>query len=228
MAFFPLSLRARRRILWVCGLAIFCMGTKLWLRFGPELMSRSYMPGPEFNQRSSTPPGLFRFHARAIVKSELGYPRRLEAYLAAPEQDTPGAAQLRAMDWWDGHGWTAKAKSFGEPEGRGLRIPAGEVVLDRVEEVTPSRDYNGPQMCQADYFVRWELPADRQSLIATRNLPGLRLPDRFDFHLPGERQAQQATLVRDGLGWTMQDAELNRRRLPGHPSKGLAWLAPLL
>jgi hypothetical protein len=228
MSIFPLSLRAKRRIFWTCGLLIAFGATKLWLRFGPELMSRNLKPGSDFGERDVTPPGAFRFHARLILKSEFGFPRRLEAFLPAPEKGSSAAAALKAQDYWDGQGWTAKAKGLGSVDGRGLRIPMGELALERVDDVTPSRDYNGPQMCQVDYTLRWEVPPAMAKLAGTNNLPGLRLPERFDFRLPGERRSFQATLVREGMGWKLDDADRSRAAVPGHPTAGWAWLAPLL
>ncbi|HJU83373.1 MAG TPA: hypothetical protein VJ600_04115 [Holophagaceae bacterium] len=228
MAIFPLSLRARHRIFWVCGLATAAFTAKLWLRFGPDVMSRSYRPGPDFSERVTTPPGAFRFHALGILKAELGYPRRLEGFLPAPEPGSNEAALLKAQDWWNGKGWTAKARGYGEPDGHGLRIPLGELVLGGVDGVSPARDYNGPEMCQVDYGVRWEVPAQVQSLVSTRNLPGLRLPEHFDFRLPGERRSFQATLVRNGMGWSLQDADLTRAAIPGHPGRSWAWLSVVL
>lgn len=228
MAIFPLSLKVKRRIFWVCGLAFTFSAAKLWLRFGPELMSRSYKPGPDFNERDQTPPAAFRFHARLILKSEFGFPRRLEAYLPAPEKGSSAAASLRAQDYWNDQGWTAKARGLGSVDGRGLRIPLGELLLEGVDDVTPARDYNGPEMCQVDYSLRWDAPVIMAKLAGTGNLPGLRMPQHFEFHLPGERRSFQATLVREGLGWSLQDADRSRAAVPGHPGRGWAWLAPLL
>lgn len=226
---FPLSRRARTRLYLLVGLAGAALGWKLGLRYGPDLASRSWKPGEGFFEAQHPAPGAFRFHARLILEAELAFPRTLEGFLPEPGKDPNRRLQLEAMGWWKGDGWTPRALRAGQPEGHGLRLPLGRLVLTGVEGVTPARDYNGPVLCQVDYRVRWDLPEDLKALVETRSHSGLRLPERLAIEVPGGTEALQSTLEREGLGWKLQDADRIRGVLPGQPGgRGWSWLAPLL
>src|SRR5690348_7602405 len=99
---FPLSRRARTRLYLVVWLAAALLGWKLALRVGPDLMSRTWMPGAGFFEAPNPAPGLFRFHARFILEAELAFPRRLEGYLPEPGTDPSRRLQLETMGWWKG------------------------------------------------------------------------------------------------------------------------------
>lgn len=225
---FPLSRRARTRLYAIIWIVAAILGWKLTLRVGPDLMSRNWKPGDGFFEAQNPAPGAFRFHARLILDAELAFPRRLEGFLPAP-QDANHRLQLEAMGWWKGTAWTPMALRYGSPEGHGLRLVMGRLLLTGVDGVTPARDYNGPVLCQVDYRVRWDLPEDLKSLVQTRPRNGLRLPERLNIENPGGTAVYQSTLVRSGLGWSLQNPDEVRRMLPGQPGgRGLSWLAPLL
>lgn len=226
---FPLSRRARIRLYAIVWIVAAVLGWKLALRVGPDLMSRNWKPGEGFFEAANPAPGAFRFHARLILQAELAFPRRLDGYLPEPGDDPSRRLQLEAMGWWKGKAWTAMALAHGRPEGRGLRIAMGRLMLDRVDGVTPARDYNGPVLCQADYHVRWDLPEDLKPLVLARVRTGLRLPARLGVDTPGGVEAMQSTLQRDGLGWKVQDADQVRRMMPGEAGAShQRWLMPLL
>ena len=225
---FPLSRRARIRIYTVVWIAAILLGWKLWLRMGPDLMSRNWKPGEAFFEAPNPAPGLYRFHARLILNAELAFPRRLEGYLPEPG-DPSRRLQLESMGWWSKGGWTPMALQHGQPEGHGLRLGLGRLVLDGVEGVTPARDYNGPVLCQVDYRLRWDLPENLKPLAQTQARTGLRFPERLGIAAPGGTLVVQSTFQRDGLGWKLQSPDEVRRMLPGLPGPShLRWLMPLL
>lgn len=226
---FPLSRRARIRLYTIVWIVAGILGWKLALRLGPDLASRNWKPGEGFFEAPAPAPGVFRFHAELLLRSGLGFPRALEGYLPEPGTDPNRRLQLEAMGWWKGKGWSPLALRYGTPEGAGLRLHLGRLVLDSVQSVTPARDYNGPVLCQVDYRVRWELPEDLKTLVLTRARSGLRLPERLGIQAPGGTEALQSTLVRSGLGWEIQDPDQVRRMLPGQAGGSRwAWMKPLL
>lgn len=225
---FPLSIRAKRRIYGIGFLVLAPLGFKLWLRFGPELASRSWKPGQDFGGRNEAPEALFPFHAKLLLRSALGYPRQLEGLIPTPAAGSSAALQLEAMGWWSRGGWTPQALAKGHVVGHALALDMGRLLLEDVERPTPARDYNGPEMCQVDYWVRWEAPPELGELLRTHAITGLRPPARVEC-APGARMTLQATLVRDGLGWKLDDAQASRRELPGQAgAKTWAWLARIL
>ena len=226
---FPLSRRARTRIYLVVWIAAALLGWKLALRVGPDLMSRNWKPGEAFFEAPNPAPGLFRFHARLILDAQLAFPRRLEGLLPEPGTDPSRRLQLEAMGWWKGNAWSPLALQHGKPEGHGLRLQMGRLMLDSVDAVTPARDYNGPVLCQVDYRVRWDLPEDLKNLALARARTGLRFPERLGIDTPGGTEVVQSTFERDGLGWKLQNPDEVRRLLPGQPgSLHLSWFMPLL
>ncbi|HZU53918.1 MAG TPA: hypothetical protein VFF77_08485 [Holophagaceae bacterium] len=226
---FPLSRRARTRLYLLVWVVAIALGWKLGLRYGPDLASRSWKPGAGFFEAQNPAPGAFRFHARLILEAELAFPRKLDGFLPEPGKDPNRRLQLEAMGWWKKEGWTPLALRQGQPEGHGLRVHLGRLLLDGVEGVTPARDYNGPVLCQVDYRARWDLPEDLKTLVLTRAHSGLRLPERLAIESPGGTEALQSTLERTGLGWKLQDADGVRKLLPGQPGgRSLSWLMPLL
>lgn len=226
---FPLSRRARTRLYLVVWVVILALGWKVGLRYGPDLASRSWKPGAGFFEAQNPAPGAFRFHAWLILEAELAFPRKLDGYLPEPGRDPNRRLQLEAMGWWKKDGWTPMALRQGQPEGHGLRVHLGRLLLEGVEDVTPARDYNGPVLCQVDYRARWDLPETLKTLVLTRSHSGLRLPERLAIETPGGTEVLQSTLVRAGLGWKLQDADGVRKLLPGQPgNRSLSWLKPLL
>jgi hypothetical protein len=226
---FPLSRRARIRIYTVVWIMALLLGWKLALRVGPDLMSRNWKPGEGFFEAPNPAPGAFRLHARLILQAELAFPRRLEGFLPEPGSDPSRRLQLEAMGWWKGKSWTAMALTHGHPEGHGLHLSMGTLAMDRVESVTPARDYNGPVLCQVDYRVRWDLPEEMKALTLTRNRTGLRFPERLGIETPGGTAVFQSTLERAGLGWKLQNTDEVNRMLPGQPGGAhFHWLMPLL
>ncbi len=176
-------------------------------------------------------PALFRFHARMILKSTLGYPRQLDATIPAPAQGSNASAQLQLMKFWDGKNWGPEALKTGHVEGKSLKIPAGKLVFVDVVEVTPARDYNGPVMCQVDYRVRWEFDEASRGLFQHRQLIDLRMPRGLTIGGPGQELSKQVTLERQswwGPQWTLQDAAQWQSQEAGRASEGLAWLPWLM
>ncbi len=225
----PLNRAWKRRItlgLWILGLPLVW---KLALRVGPAVPplwnsakdSVGVKAGPAH-------PGaaLFRPHASWLIQAELGFPRKLEGYLPPPEPGTPAQQQLMGLGLWSGSQWTDRALALGVAEGRGLRPHLGQLLLARVEDVSPSRDYNGPELCQVDYWVTWEGDSSTRELVRTARLVGLRLPDGLSVDQPGGETDQQITLERTLLGWRVWRPEA--LQVPGRPSRGRAWLTFLL
>lgn len=177
--------------------AVVLLAPVLWkvgLRVAPSLTHRG----------EGTPPAMLKFQALALIKGSLGYPRPVEGALPKPAKGSGAAAQLALMGWWDGHTWTPKALARGRVSGQELKVGLGHLALVGVVDVTPSRDYNGPQLCQADYRVRWDVPESEAELLRARSLVGLRNPK--GLQTPGEELFQQVTLERTFLGWKVQDA----------------------
>jgi hypothetical protein len=211
-----LSYVLKRRLAWggsCLGALLLWRGILMW---GPGLAHRG----------EGLPPAMFRFQARGLIKAYLDYPRQVEGYLPAPGRGTGPAAQLALMGWWDGHTWTPKALKRGRLEGTGLQVRLGRLEVVGIAEVTPVRDYNGPQLCQADYRVRWETSLFDQELLKADRLVGLRYPK--GLRTPGEELPLQVTLERTPFSWAVQDARALAASGSGPGSKGWAWLRWLL
>jgi hypothetical protein len=222
----PLSRTTKRRILAI-GLPLLLFGgLKGWMLWGPSMpgyWAKALDAMGKSTPVPPAPPALFPWHAELLLKSELGFPRKLEGFLPTPEPGTNAHAQLKGMGWWDGAHWTPLAQDLGTPEGRGLRLRMGELKVVSVETPTPARDYNGPELCQVDYRVKWEMPAELANLMAVDRLVGLRLPPRLEIQQPGGEADQQITLQRAGMGFRLWKGEEVRAELPGRPAKGRAW-----
>jgi hypothetical protein len=222
----PLSRTTKRRIL-ALGLPLLVLGgLKGWMLWGPAMPGTWARVQDSFGKTTpvpGAPPALFPWHAELLLKSELGFPRKLEGFLPVPEPRSTAYFQLEGMGLWDGAHWTPKATDLGTPEGRGLRLRMGELVVVEVETPTPSRDYNGPQLCQVDYRVRWVVPDELKSLMLVDRMVGLRPPPRLEIPQPGGEASQQITLQRVGLGFRLWKGEDVRAELPGRPAKGRAW-----
>ncbi len=202
----------KRRLLALAAVVGLPLAWKAVLLEGPGLLIPS----------SGAPPAMFRFHAQGLVKGALGYPRPVEGTLPAPALGSSHAAQLALMGWWEGRGWSSKALAQGRVEGRDLKVRLGSLGLLGVTEVSPSRDYNGPRLCQADYRVRWELPEAERELYRVRELVGLRLP--AGLRMPGQELAKQVTLERTALGWKVQDQPQLQAQESGRERQAWTWL----
>jgi hypothetical protein len=227
----PLTRVWKRRILlvlWPSGLLI---AAKLGLRFGPALPevwngvkdSLGMVAAP-----AKPAPALFAWHARRVIEAELGFPRRLEGYLPAPVPGSAAHMQLMGMGLWSGQGWTAKAQDLGEAEGRGLRPRLGQLHLAGVGGISPSRDYNGPELCQVDYWVMWKVEEEVRELLRVGSMVGLRRPEGLSVEAPDGMADQQLTLERSRFGWRVWKLETLQNAIPGRPSKGRSWLALFL
>lgn len=225
----PLNRAWKRRVVmgvWMLGLPLVWKG---FLRVGPGLptaLNRARNALGMAAEPDRPGPALFRRHAAMLLQAELAFPRGLEGYLPAPEPGTPAHQQLMGLGLWSGTGWTDQALALGVAEGRGLRPRLGKLVLARVGEVSPSRGYNGPELCQVDFFVRWDLGDAPSELIRTAGLVGLRWPEGLSMERPGGEADQQITLERTVLGWRVWRPET--LQIPGRPSRGRAWLTFLL
>ncbi len=227
----PLTRVWKRRILlvlWPLGLLA---AVKLGLRYGPGVPEVWNTAKDAMGLKAAAPrraQALYPWHAGLLIQAELGFPRRLEGYLPAPEPGSVAHLQLMGMGLWSGKGWTEKATGMGEAEGRGLRLRLGRLLLSRVGEVSPSRDYNGPELCQVDYWVTWKAEDEVRELIRVGTLVGLRRPEGLSVEAPEGEADQQLTLERSGLGWRVWKLDTLQRATPGRPSRGRTWLTFLL
>lgn len=226
-----LSRVAKRRLLLALVLLCLVGAVKGWMAFGPTWPERwagwkDALGLPTAAQKPSA--AVFPWHARLVIQSELGFPRQLEGYLPAPAEGSGAALQLKGMGLWDGRTWTSAALGLGQAEGRGLRVRLGRLRLDRVADVSPSRDYNGPELCQVDYWVKWELEGEGQALLRVERLVGLKRPQGLSVEQPGGEADQQVTLERAGLGWRLWRSEQLAAVTPGRPSRGRAWMGLIL
>jgi hypothetical protein len=206
-----------RRLFWRLGLLAAL--PILWfstLRFGPALAALG---------RSEPAPAVFGFQARGLLLAQLGYPRTLEASLPPPAPGSNEDAQLRLMGYWTGREWSAKALSSGRLDGKALKVSAGKLDIIEIVGVTPARDYNGPQLCQVDYRVRWTYKGELDEFMRVRELVPYHLPRNLGIQKPGGVAAKQVTLERKGLGWSVQDAEELRGREAGLPNPNYRALA---
>ncbi len=223
----PLTRAWKRRILLVLWPLSLLALVKLVLRAGPgvpELWNSARNSMGLSAAPAKAAPAIYAWHAGLLIQAELAFPRRLEGYLPAPEPGSVAHMQLMGMGLWNGKSWTDKALSLGEAEGRGLRPRMGRLLLSRVGEASPSRDYNGPELCQVDYWVAWKVEDEVRELIRVGPMVGLRRPDRLSVSLPDGEADQQLTLERSGLGWRVWKPETLREAMPGRPSRGRAWL----
>ncbi|MFN8009999.1 MAG: hypothetical protein U0P81_01210 [Holophagaceae bacterium] len=202
----PLNPALRRALRWG-SMLLLPAAWFLLLRLGPGLASKE---GPA--------PACFPFHAKGLLMAQLGYPRTLEARLAPPAPGSNEEAQLRLMGFWSGREWTAKARGYGRVEGPALQLLAGRLVLDEVVAVTPPRTYDGRTLGQVDYRVRWDYRGELDEFTRVKDLVPYQLPRNLGIPKPGGVAVRQATLARQGLGWTVQDAAELRLREPGLPS----------
>lgn len=224
----PLTRAWKRRILlvlWPLGLLTVA---NLGLRFGPGLPEAWNSARDSMGLKAvppKLPPALYPWHAGLLIKAELGFPRRLEGYLPAPEPGSMAHMQLMGMGLWSGKGWTEKALGLGDAEGRGLRPRLGQLLFARVGEASPSRDYNGLELCQVDYWVTWKVGDEVRELIRVGPMVGLRRPEGLSVELPEGEADQQLTLERSGLGWRVWKLESLQNAIPGRPSRGRTWMA---
>ncbi|HJW32070.1 MAG TPA: hypothetical protein VJ505_01770 [Holophagaceae bacterium] len=211
-------------VLWPLGLVTVA---KLGLKYGPG-MPEAWNSAKDSMGLKAAPakraPALFAWHAGLLIQAELGFPRRLEGYLPAPEPGSVAHMQLMGMGLWSVQGWTDKALNLGEAEGRGLRLRMGQLVIARVGEPSPSRDYNGPELCQVDYWVRWTVEDEVRELIRVGAMVGLRRPQGLSVEAPDGEADQQLTLERAGFGWRVWKPETLHGATPGRPSRGRTWL----
>jgi len=209
----------KRLLKWSLLIAVL-VGWKLVWIYGPRIVGSA-------TGKESAAPAVFKFHAKVLLKSNLGYPRQVEATIPAPEAGSNASAQLQLMRFWDGKNWGPEALRIGHVEGRSFKVPAGQLVFVDVLDVTPARDYNGPVMCQVDYRVRWDFDETARDLFAKRQLINLRLPKGLGSSTPGQELSKQVTLERVawwGPQWILQDAAQWQAAEAGRPSEGLAWL----
>ena len=215
-------------VLWPLGL----LGAlKLVERFGPGTPEAWNSAKDSMGFKAAPPskaPALFRWHAGLLIQAELGFPRRLEGYLPMPEPGSIAHMQLSGMGLWDGKGWTGKALALGVAEGRGLRPQLGRLTLSRVAEASPSRDYDGHELCQVDYWVAWKVNDEVRELVRVGQLVDLRRPEGLSVEAPDGEADQQLTLERSGLGWRVWKPETLSLATPGRPSRGRAWMTFLL
>lgn len=225
----PLTRAWKRRLtlaLWILGLPMAWKGT---LRIGPSIPPLWAATKDSLGMPAGHPgpgPALFRPHASWVIQAELGFPRKLQGYIPAPEPGSPAHQQLMGLGLWSGSQWTPQALALGDAEGRGLRPRLGRLALARVEGVSPSRDYNGPELCQVDYWVTWEVDEPARDLVRTARLVNLRLPEGLSVETPGAGMDQQITLERTWMGWRVWRPD--SLAIPGRPSRGRAWLTFLL
>ncbi|HJV23243.1 MAG TPA: hypothetical protein VJ570_11125 [Holophagaceae bacterium] len=223
----PLTRVWKRRILlvlWPLGLLF---GLKLGMRYGPGIPELWNAAKDSMGMKAAPAkrgPAVWAWHAGLLIQAELGFPRRLEGYLPAPEPDSVAHMQLMGMGLWDGKAWTDKALALGVAEGRGLRPRMGRLVLARVGEASPSRDYNGPELCQVDYWVAWQVEDEVRELLRVGQLVGLRRPEGLSVEAPGGEADQQLTLERSGFGWRVWKPETLQGATPGRPSRSRAWM----
>ena len=166
------------------------LGWLAFLRFGPGLQGG---------------PPLYLFHAKALVRSRLAFPRPAPPVLVpAPQNLSSADVQLRLMKWWDGRSWLPEALAQGESVKGGLRLHSGELVLVEVVRVVPLPLKDGDPACSVRVKVRWDFPGDLQELLRTQEIVALRLPKG---PAPGQAAEMACTFIRKGWRWELASAE---------------------
>jgi len=176
-------LQGLKRLLLVgLGLGALFLGWQAFLHYGPGLQGG---------------PPMYAFHAKALVRARLAFPRPAPPVLVpSPQAMSSADVQLRLMKWRDGKAWLPEALAHGEAVKEGLRLDGGELVLGEVRIVEAQPAEAGRSGCRVRVAVRWELPEELQELLRVREIVGLRLPKG-----PGPGQTGELTCVLARRGW---------------------------
>lgn len=150
-------------------------------------------------------PAMYRFHAKALVRHRLGFPRQVApVLLPAPRSMSSADVQLRLMKWWDGRQWLPEALAHGEPAKGGLRLQAGRLELVEIASVSPAAAKDGVTTCSVRAKVRWEIPPGSQEILRVREIVGLRFSRGL---LPGQAAEVACTFARKGWRWELASAK---------------------
>ena len=188
------------------------------------LMWRAFLRwGPGIVNRSSAPPAMFAFHAKALLKplESLDPP---EVILPVPARLSNADGQLRLMKLRDERNWLPSALALGEPTKQGLRLKAGVLVVEEVVSVSPLQPEKDLLKCTVQLRMRWMLPDSLNELYRVRDIAGLKVSTNL---LPGQSRMVTCVFVqREGL-WELvsTDPELpGRSRIPAHPAGIAGWI----
>ena len=166
------------------------LGWRAFLRFGPG---------------GAQAPAMYLFHAKALVRHRLAFPRRAApVFLPAPRSMSSADVQLRLMKWWDGKQWLPEALAHGEPGRGGLQLRAGELALVEVSGVSPVETRDGATVCSVRAKVRWDVPADLKEILRAREIVGLRFSRGL---MPGQVAETTCRFARKGWKWELVSAE---------------------
>ena len=187
-------LKGLGKLLLVCAalVALFA-GWRAFLRWGPSLGNRG----------SATPPALFAFHAKALLRplESIDPP---EVLLPTPQRLSSQDMQLKLMKLRDDRNWLAQALALGEPRKQGLQLHSGGLVVEEILSVGPAQLQGASQRCQVRIRVRWAFPEALQELYRVRELVDLKLPKDF---LPGQSTLVTCTFVQRGWNWELIQIE---------------------
>jgi hypothetical protein len=172
------------------GAGALYLGWLAFLRFGPGLQGG---------------PPIYLFHAKALVRSRLAFPKPAPTILVpAPQTLSSADVQLRLMKWWDGRNWLPEARAHGESAKGGLRLHGGKLNLVEVVGVAPPPAKGGEPACRLRVKVRWDFPEDLQELLRVQEIVGLRFPKG---PAPGQSAEMACTFVRKGWRWELVSLE---------------------
>jgi hypothetical protein len=168
------------------GLGVLLLGWRAFLHYGPG-------------------PSMYQFHAKALIRSRLAFPRPAPpVFLPEPEGMSSADVQLRLMKWWDGKHWLPEALAHGEQVKGGLQVHAGELALVDVTSVTASLAKVGVTGCAVHAKVRWDFPADLQELLRVKEIIALRFGKGLT---PGQAGEMTCVFTQQGWRWELVSAE---------------------
>lgn len=172
------------------GLGVLFLGWRAFLHYGPG---------------GARSPGMYLFHAKALVRHRMAFPRPVApVFLPSPQSMSNADVQLRLMKWWDGKHWLPEALAHGESVKDGLQLHVGELTLVDVTSVTPPDAKNGVTTCAVRVKVRWDFPEDLQELQRVKEIVALRFAKG---PAPGQVVEMTCTFTRKGWRWELVSAE---------------------
>lgn len=187
-------IRGFLRLLFIgLGLAALSLGWRAFLHYGPGL------------QGGARAPAMYLFHAKALIRQRMAFPRAVApVLLPAPQRMSSAEVQLRLMQWWDGQHWLPEALAHGESVKGGLQLHAGELTLVDVTRVTRTEIRDGVTTCAVRAKVRWDFPENLRELHRVREIVDLRFVKGLT---PGQVTEMTCTFTRKGWRWELVSAE---------------------
>lgn len=165
------------------GLGALCLGWRAVLRYGPGASA------------------MFAFHAKALVRQRLAFPRPAPpVFLPEPQSMSSADVQLRLMKWWDGGHWLPEALVHGQPVKGGLQLRSGALILVEAAPVAAKAD---AAACLVQARIRWDFPEELQELHRVKAIIDLRMPKGLS---PGQVGEVACSFTRKGWRWELVSA----------------------